>query len=297
MVLGAVSLEKTLEFADRLIGILNIPDDRIEDCPVLFINGWTGNCAGPHRMLKLWAKNFSLRGNPSLRFDFRGRGDSPGEELDKNIYSMAEDTLAAAECLRKQVGRMPAVLISICSGSLVALHLVKRLRPERMILLSPEAELRPEREQVARELRRTTAYVKQYIRKLFCVATWRKILRGEVHWRIIFFGVLRLDALGRYFKWGVARKQNAAPVGLPVHSRSSAFWLDELEGFEGRVLVTLGGQDPGRDEVRMEFGEATKRMGADVEIWIDPLSDRLFTSTRGMQRVFDVAQQWLQREM
>ena len=71
---------------------------------VLFLHGLTGNKAESHRIFVTMARALAAAGIASLRFDFRGHGDSGGEFSQLTIADERKDALAALGVLRCQPG-------------------------------------------------------------------------------------------------------------------------------------------------------------------------------------------------
>ena len=88
---------------------------------VLFLHGWSGDRAGPHRMFVKLARNLTGLGFICLRVDFSGRGDSEGETAAASIESMVADAGQALAFLRAQPLCREVVLLGICSGGKVAI--------------------------------------------------------------------------------------------------------------------------------------------------------------------------------
>ena len=63
--------------AEQLVGIVARPDTS-SDCGVLVVVGGPQYRAGSHRQFLLLSRRLATEGYPTLRFDYRGMGDSGG---------------------------------------------------------------------------------------------------------------------------------------------------------------------------------------------------------------------------
>jgi pimeloyl-ACP methyl ester carboxylesterase len=107
------------------------------DTGIVFVHGWSGNRTGPHGLLTAVARSAAVNGYPSLRFDFRGRGESEGDGLQSTLVTMADDLVAAARVLLAQTGVRRLVYVGLCSGGNVTIGALKRLpRADGLVLLS-----------------------------------------------------------------------------------------------------------------------------------------------------------------
>ena len=77
---------------DRLVGILNKPDSP-GNTGVIVIVGGPQYRAGSHRQFVLLARHLSANGIATLRFDYRGMGDSSGDPV--GFENAHEDVRAA----------------------------------------------------------------------------------------------------------------------------------------------------------------------------------------------------------
>ena len=83
----------------RLVGVLSEPEGDPRGAGIVFLHGWTGYRIGPHRIFVEAARRLAAVGYHSLRFDFRGRGDSDGEHGTTTLDQMIDDARAARRLL------------------------------------------------------------------------------------------------------------------------------------------------------------------------------------------------------
>lgn len=138
-------MEQFAQFAvsgQRLYGMLHIPDG---DKPasgwpsVVVLHGFTGNRGGDHRLLPLLSRFLAARGVASLRFDFRGSGESEGDFAEMTVAREVEDVEAASRYVRGLPLLDPerVMLLGFSMGGLVAALAAERVRPHRLALWAP----------------------------------------------------------------------------------------------------------------------------------------------------------------
>ncbi|MBR5026439.1 MAG: hypothetical protein IKX48_15365, partial [Victivallales bacterium] len=90
--------EKAISFAvdgQPINGILATPENDAPKGVIIFSHGWSGFRSGPAGILTTLARMFAQHGFVSLRFDYRGRGESGGNGLESTLTTMADDLVAA----------------------------------------------------------------------------------------------------------------------------------------------------------------------------------------------------------
>ena len=121
---------------DSLVGVLAIPDKPALR-GVLIVVGGPQYRAGSHRQFTLLARDLAASGIASLRFDYRGMGDSSGEA--RSFESVHEDIGCAIERLLEAVPTLnDAVIWGLCDAASAALfyaHLDPRVRG--VVLVNP----------------------------------------------------------------------------------------------------------------------------------------------------------------
>jgi dipeptidyl aminopeptidase/acylaminoacyl peptidase len=115
----------------RLVGILHLPEGKKRGpkcAAALFLHGFGGTKCEAHRMFVKTARALAARKIGSLRFDFRGAGDSSGDFEDITIRSQLEDALVALDFLRKQprTNALRIGVLGMSTGGAVAAHMVGR---------------------------------------------------------------------------------------------------------------------------------------------------------------------------
>src|SRR5271169_5125313 len=128
----------------QVVGMLHLPEGLGRFPAALLLHGFTGTKVEPHRMFVKISRTLAEHGIASLRFDFRGSGDSAGDFEDMTIRSETVDSLEAIRFLarHKRVNSRRVALIGLSMGGAVAAHVVAREkhRIKSLVLLAPVAE-------------------------------------------------------------------------------------------------------------------------------------------------------------
>lgn len=110
----------------------------------LLLHGFTGTKVETHRMFVKLSRQLAAHGVASLRFDFRGSGDSAGEFEDLTLRSEIADTMEAIRFLarHKRVNSRRLALVGMSFGATVASYVAgrERNRVRSLALWAPVAE-------------------------------------------------------------------------------------------------------------------------------------------------------------
>lgn len=213
-----------------LVGILH-GTERPARRGVVIVVGGPQYRAGAHRQYVLLARALADAGVPTLRFDYRGMGDSGGTFA--GFEGCGEDIAAAVDALLDhQPGVEEVVLWGLCDGATaIAFHMAdtagRHRRVSGAVLLNPWARS---------EAGAAAARVKHYYgRRLVSGAFWRKLLGGGVDvnqsLRHAVANVLKTRAAPR------AAAEPSAPAPLPDRL------AEALAAMPGRVTLILSGND------------------------------------------------------
>ena len=220
--------ERALAFrcgGDTLVGIASVP---AAPCArgVLIVVGGPQYRVGSHRQFALLARHLAAHGIAAMRFDYRGMGDSDGEERD---FEVIQDDIRAA--LDAFVGAVPGmrdvVLWGLCDGaSAAAMYAPGDARVRGLVLLNPWVRTD---DGVAR-----TTLKHHYRDRLRDPAFWRKLARGKFDYAGSLASMLKLV---RTAFAGRAASSEDAPAALPERMRQG------LHAFGGHTLLVIGGAD------------------------------------------------------
>jgi len=93
----------------------------LADFAVLFVNAWGQEYVRSHRGMRTLALNLQRQGIASLRFDYRGTGDSSGSAEAFTVESAQQDIHTALGYLTEASGVSEVIVFSLRLGSLLAL--------------------------------------------------------------------------------------------------------------------------------------------------------------------------------
>lgn len=227
-------IETALTFAchgDQMLGILALPEQPRLDAVLIAVGGPQYR-VGSHRQFTLLARSLADAGYTSLRFDYRGMGDSSGaprtfEEVTHDI-AVAIDTLVAS-----QPGLKSVVLWGLCDAASAALLYVGETGDPRvtgLCLLNPW---------VRSEATLARTHVKHYYtQRLLQISFWKKLLRGDV-------GASQslAEFSAKLRQSGASDKDNSA---ASYQQRMAA----AAQHFAGEILLILSGDDYTAKEFR-----------------------------------------------
>ena len=216
---------------EQLLGVLALAQQP-GDCGVLIIVGGPQYRAGSHRQFVLLARKLAAAGYSSLRFDYRGMGDSSGSPRDfRHVGADIEAAVSAFLASAPQLKRI--VLFGLCDAASAALMYGADLKAVTgMVLINPW---------VRDDVSFARVQVKHYYgARLFNPAFWSKLLRGEVDYR----------ATGA----SLAKRLRTAFAGSRRDGSSDAGFQDAmargLRRFKRPVLLILSGKDLTAQEFR-----------------------------------------------
>ena len=220
---------------ESLVGVLARPDAPAA-LGVLIVVGGPQYRAGSHRQFTLLARELARSGIASLRFDYRGMGDSSGaarsfEAVDEDIGCAVDRLLSGVPALRE------VVLWGLCDAASAALFYAHRdARVSGVVLLNPWVRT----EQGIAKARLRHYYAQRLLERGF----WGKLLSGRLDVRAAFASI-------RKFVMDAALPRRAAGT-LPERMEQG------LRRFRGRVLLILSGKDLTADEFRGVVGRSER---------------------------------------
>jgi pimeloyl-ACP methyl ester carboxylesterase len=155
---------------ERLCGVVCVPDGSDGSLGVVLL---TGHRARTHRnqMFVRLARELAARGVPSLRFDYRGVGDSTGTLRIDLATPSPDDAEAAVGFLRAATGVAGVALVSTCFGGAGSVIAAARHRDVKAIVAFSMPILLPHR----RGRRPPRKRAKRWLRRAL---PWKAILRA-----------------------------------------------------------------------------------------------------------------------
>lgn len=216
---------------DRLIGIIAHPERPIETGVVIIVGGPQYR-AGSHRQFTLLARQLAEQGIASIRFDYRGMGDSEGNM--RNFEAIDADIKAAIDTVMAQVpGIKKIALWGLCDAASAALYYGHTdPRVKGLILLNPW---------VHTEAGAARAQLKHYyLARLLNKAFWSKLLSGKVR-----IGETIGDLSKSTQRVSTDNAACPAPTGDPRHGSPGYIdrMLEGLKRFQSEVFFILSGND------------------------------------------------------
>ena len=223
--------EHALSFAcagEELLGIVTAPEQP-KPIGVLIVVGGPQYRVGSHRQFLLLARALAKAGYPTMRFDYRGMGDSTGDQRD--FEAVNDDIAAAINAFRQQSPDVVKIVLwGLCdaaSASLLYWDATQDPRINGLVLLNPW---------VRSETTLARTHIRHYYgQRLLEGEFWRKLLTGEVGLNRAVGGFVR-NLLS-------ARQSKSSPVvteaELPFQKRMAR----GLGRFSGSVLLILSGND------------------------------------------------------
>lgn len=215
--------ERAISFSchqHNLMGIVNQPSGHI-DTGVLIIVGGPQYRVGSHRQFTQLARALGSQKIPSMRFDYRGMGDSEGEK--QPFDDICDDISAAVDSLIEATGVKKVVLWGLCdaaSASMIYAHKDERIAGQ--VLLNPW--LRSD------QAMGKTMLKYYYLQRLMSRDFWAKLFGGNVK-----LGKSLSDAKGF-----------AADSLASSDSEQGAYqqrMCDGLTGYRGKLCLILSGVD------------------------------------------------------
>ncbi len=215
-----------------LLGIISAPVQP-RDLGVIIVVGGPQYRVGSHRQFTLLARHLAKHGIPSLRFDYRGMGDSEGSRRD--FEAIGADIRSAVDTFLMQLPELKQVALwGLCDAASAALFYARSdARVNRLVLLNPW---------VHTEQGAAKAYMKQYyVRRIVDPDLWRKIRQGKFSYSGAlksFFSLIKARVSVKIALHGAA-PETARACGQTLPDRV----LNSLAQFRGRVLLILSGND------------------------------------------------------
>jgi exosortase A-associated hydrolase 1 len=250
---------------------------------VVIVVGGPQYRVGSHRQFLLLSRMLAAAGYPTLRFDYRGMGDSSGGQ--PNFEEVGPDIAAAIDALvANSPGMRQVVLWGLCDAASASLLYYRETRDPRvagLVLLNPWVRS-------AAMLARTQ--VKHYyLKRLFQREFWRKLLSGKL-------GVGRaISGFRDNLRLATARPEPRSATQAPFQDRMA----EAFQQFPGKLMLILSGDD----YTAKEFLECVRSSSA----WSGVLShlgltrvdiedaDHTFSSSAWRQEVEQATLAWLRQ--
>lgn len=220
----------------QLYGVLSAPAPSTAAARgVLIVVGGPQYRAGSHRQFTLLARALAAAGTPTMRFDYRGMGDSEGAPRD--FADIDADLKAAIDHFFViQPGLREVALWGLCdAASAILFYAGADRRVGGVALLNPWARTD---QGIAK------ATLKHYYgRRLLEPAFWRKLIGGRFDALGAIRSAWRLIASARAGSGTPGDAGNPGNQGGSADSALPARMYQGLKRFDGKVLLMLSGAD------------------------------------------------------
>jgi uncharacterized protein len=226
------STEEVIPFASegsQLWGILSRPsrDAARSSTAVVIVVGGPQYRVGSHRQFVLLARTLARHGFPTLRFDYRGMGDSDGAT--RTFEGAGPDLRAALDAMCAACPESRRIVVwGLCDGGSAALMFATNdARVAGIVAVNPW---------VRSELSLAAARVKYYYAsRLMQAEFWAKLLRGGLDLRKSI-GALVANLKG-------ARSLHRNKPAQRTDKTFQTLMARGLASFNGRLLLILSGND------------------------------------------------------
>ncbi len=105
---------------------------------VIMLHGFTGNHIENRFIFAHLSKTLERAGLSSIRFDFRGSGDSDGEFVDMTLSSEISDALTVVNYAKEKYSKIG--ILGLSMGGTVALFVAPQVKPAALCLWAPAAK-------------------------------------------------------------------------------------------------------------------------------------------------------------
>ncbi|MDD5034237.1 MAG: hydrolase 1, exosortase A system-associated [Methylococcaceae bacterium] len=216
----------------RLVGIITQPAMPAMT-GILIVVGGPQYRSGSHRQFTLLARQLADKNIPSLRFDYRGMGDSEGES--RNFENIDDDLRSAVDVFLATHPSLSRVVIwGLCDAASAALYYAHTdPRVSGLVLLNPWVH-----SEVGAKRARMKYY---YLARLMQRSFWSKLFSGKVK---IGASMGDLAHSAQTLLPGIDADASTPP-GNPLHGSAGYIdrMLDGFKRFPGKVLLILSGND------------------------------------------------------
>ncbi len=260
-----------------LLAVAHIPTRRRPGA-LVFLHGWAGYRVGPHQMFVKMARRSVQEGFMTVRFDFRGRGDSEGDPFATTLTTMISDTVAVAEVLTEKYGVEQIALIGDCSGSEVAIGAAPLIEEVAALILWSAPIVGGQRSAAQRA--KKSHILHEYLSKLFRRETWAKLLTGR----------LRVDMIRQALARG---GKGAGEEGAAVDEEID--WRGRFAQFTGERLFIYGGNDPTMPAAVRHYEDLSHQADQQFHCHIVAGSNHAFYSLAWEHEVIQTSLNWLEQ--
>lgn len=261
---------------EDLVGIIATPQHpSSHGVGVVIVVGGPQYRAGSHRQFTLLARRLAAAGFTTLRFDYRGMGDSSGDA--RTFEDIAPDLRAAIDALLAAHTQLRSVVLwGLCDAASAAmLYAATDARVSGLVLANPWA-------------RGSDTYARAqlkhyYLQRLMSADFWRKVLSGG-------FSVRRAGADLR----SNISQASATQTDGDYRSRM----LDAMHQFKGSALLLLGAQDLTGQEFELYLNAQSQHRSRWQQVQRVQVAeaDHTFSRSAWHKQMEDATADWLNQQ-
>jgi alpha/beta superfamily hydrolase len=285
----APAIEETAVFLDEsriLFGIVSAPVVSNGAAPprrraILMLNAGAIHHIGPNRLYVTLARGWAAQGHVVVRADLSGIGDSaprPGA-AENDVYSphAQADVGRALEFLRRRPGVDGCIVVGLCSGAYNAVKAaVAGHAIDAVVAINPLTFSWKEGMSLDFDFKayKVAEDAKRYSENVFRLASWTKLLRGNMNLRDVAEIVVRHGArvLSDRARDLARRFGHRFPDDL-------ASDLDEIARRGVRIHFLFARDEPGMDLLHTLAGRAVTRLACAGKLTIDVIDSPGHTFT------------------
>jgi len=263
--------------SDELIGIVHLPKEASCSSGILIVVGGPQYRVGSHRQFVTLARDLANTGIPVMRFDYRGMGDSQGDQI--SFEETEPDIKVAIDTFMLNCpGLERIVLWGLCDAASACLMAsVSDKRVKAMVLANPW---------VRTEAGIAKAHLKHYYtERFFEKEFWLKILKFDFNYSDSFRSIV-----GQ-----IKNMLFSDEKSLPFQKKMERALFD----FTGKILFIVSGNDLTAAEFKdlVNSSAIWKQKIQDQNIeWHDLAdADHTFSRTQWKTQVSDLTIKWVQQ--
>lgn len=285
-----MSVETPVSFycdLDELIGIIHQPSDKpFYTSGVLIVVGGPQYRAGSHRQFVSLARDLARAGIPAMRFDYRGMGDSQGEQI--SFEDAGPDIKAAIDTFMLHCPQIKHVVLwGLCdAASACLMYSVSDDRVTGLVLANPW---------VRSEAGAARAHLKHYYTaRFFQKEFWKKLLQLKFNYATSFSSLLR--NLINAFSFIYTKNSQPHDKNVPFQKKMETAFAD----FTGKILFIISGNDLTAAEFTDMVNTSKiwkKQMKCPDIAWVDlEKADHTFSKEHWKTIVSDITIKWIQHK-
>ncbi len=290
---------------EALAGVLHDPPGGRSDVGIILLSPGIKGRVAPHRLYRKMARHYASMGFRVLRFDFAGLGDSGGrlsEPLLADLYRSiqlgryVDDCLDAVAWFRSHGNVRRVILGGLCGGAITGL-LASPLDGHVAGILSIGMPVTLDGTSVDKVAGMSKGQLhsirRQYVRKLFDVRSWARLLTLRTDLRLLSrsFRALLPGTVTRAASVPMVQGDNANPRFSPALLESLSAGLP--------ILLVYSGADRLYWEYRERFAEpyaeALTAFDSVLEVRLIDKANHVLTFPEWQREMLALSETWLQR--